>query len=374
MTRILLAGGGTGGHLFPGLALADELHRRAPESWITFIGTREGLDRRLVPAHGYALDCISAARGTPLDWRKPQNALRFLLALEQSLTLVGKDRPDVLIALGGYAAAPPGMAAALRGVPLVVLEQNAVPGRVNRLLARWATQVHLQFRSARAGFGPTRTKFFDSGSPLRAAMVAMARRPVREGKALLVVGGSQGAERLNDLMLEAAPALKRALKCPLIHIAGADNEAAVRRGYESRRVKAEVHGFVDDMAALYRRAKLAVSRAGAGSLAELAAAGVPALLVPLPTAKDDHQWHNAKWLESRGGARVLDQRYLEAEDLADALEKLWRDAGRLAEMADAMRRSARPEAAEEIAGAVLRLIGRESEAGEPLESESGDAA
>ncbi len=356
MSQVLMAGGGTGGHLFPGLALAEALQEREPQVRIAFVGTPNGLEQALVPPAGFPLTLIQAGRGAPLSWRKPTNAPRFLLGFVQSLALIRRLRPRVVVALGGFAAAAPGVAARCCGVPLVVLEQNTVPGRTNRTLARWARQVHLQFAEARGLLAPTRGQILDSGSPIRQSVAALAEADPVRGPALLVLGGSQGAERLNALVLGAVGPVVEATGCEVIHVAGAANEASVRDAYEDVGVAAEVHGFALDMAGLYCRARLVVSRAGAGSLAEFAAAGLPAVLVPLPEAKDDHQLRNAASVSRAGGALVQEQADLSAEALARSVIALWQDEGRRRTIAAGMRRTARPRAAQTIAAAMRPLL------------------
>lgn len=356
--RWMFAGGGTGGHLFPGLALADALRARCPEAGIGFIGTRDGLECSLVPRAGYPLDLIAAGRGSPLSRRRPMNLPRFGVALLQSVRLLRRERPDALIVLGGYAGAAPGLAARVCGVPLVLLEQNTVPGRVNRMLVRWARQIHLQFLSARERFGASPATWFDTGSPMRASLAALAKHPPCRGDALLVMGGSQGAHRLNDMVLEAMPMIRDALGCRVIHLAGAGQKDAVAAAYAAMGATADVHDFCDTMDACYRNARLAVSRAGAGSLAELAAAGLPAVLLPLPSAMDDHQRKNAEVLTRRGAACVLDERTDPASRLAETVIHLWQAEGERAAMADSIRQTARPDAADEIAEAILSLESR----------------
>lgn len=354
--RIIMAGGGTGGHLFPGLALARQLQKDRPDTVITFMGTAHGLDLEIVPRAGYAIDILAAGRGSPLNWRQPLNAPRFALALLQSLKLFRQYKPDALVALGGFAAAAPGIAAKLCGVPVVILEQNSVPGRVNRMLAKWAKRIYLQFRCARPLFGEVEAKFYDFGSPMREEMCQLAQGKPCNGKALLIMGGSQGAQSLNQIALEAAPEIVAATGCEVLHIAGPGNEDAIAAGYRERGIPATVHGFYGNMENCYRQSRLVISRSGAGSLAELALAGLPSVLVPLPTAMDNHQEINARWLADEGGAVMLLQPQLSPGALAQEVIRRWKDAKGLEEMGLAARRTARPEAAAEIARSVAELI------------------
>ncbi len=351
-----MAGGGTGGHLFPGLALARELQRQRPDTVISFIGTAHGLDLEIVPRAGFPIDVLAAGRGSPLSRIRPDNLPRFIISIFQSRKLIKKYRPDVIVALGGFAAAAPGIAARFSGVPLVVLEQNSVPGRVNRLLARWAKKVFLQFRCARDKFLKSTATFYDFGSPVRRVISKLADKKPCSGNSLLIVGGSQGARKLNELVIDAVPDIVHELGCEVIHVAGAGNEIGIRHAYEERNVDVTVHGFFTEMEECYNKSRLVISRSGAGSIAELALAGLPSILIPLPTAMDNHQLINAKVMEGAGGALVLEQDALTPESLARQVIRLWKDAAALETMADASRRTARPFAAQEIAGSIIEMV------------------
>ncbi len=355
--RVILAGGGTGGHLMPGLALAAALQKQARETEIVFVGTRNGLDRQLVPASGWPLRLIAAGRGSPLSLRRPLNAPRFLWSLWQSRRLLRTLRADCVVALGGFAAAAPGLAARARGVPLVLLEQNTVPGRVTRLLAPRAREIHLQFDEARKHLPPSTASIHHSGSPLREEVRRLTEEPPVDGGALLIVGGSQGARDLNRLVLAGGAALAGAAGDRVIHIAGPAHVEEVRAGWRALNVAAEVYGFATTMPALYRRSSLVVSRAGALSLAEFAAAGLPAVLVPLSTARDDHQRRNAESVAAANGALVLEPRGLSAEALVETVGGLFADSARRGRLAGGMRALARPDAAGRIAGRILALAG-----------------
>lgn len=351
--RILIAGGGTGGHLFPGLALAGALRCLEPRAEIAFVGSRAGLDTQLVPAHGYRLYPLPLGRGSPLNWRQPLNAPRFLASLLACRRLFARFAPDIVVSLGGFAAAPAGMLARWCNVPLLLLEQNTIPGRVTQLLARWAREIHLQFPQARAHL-QTRAEIVDSGSPLRAEVLALLEREPASGDALLILGGSQGALKLNRLAVDAVKLLGEARTMPVIHIAGAAHRDGVKRLYEERGVRdVEIWGFCDSMPAIWARTRLAISRAGALSLAEMAAAGVPGLMVPFPAARDDHQTENAKAVAATGAGVLLEQSSLSGTRLADNIRELWNDALRFDVMAHAMRSWALPDAGCAIARRVL---------------------
>ncbi len=353
--RIWLAGGGTGGHLCPGMALADELKQLRPDVDIGFLGTNVGLDRELLWGSGYRLELLSAGRGSPLSWRKPGNAPRFVLSLWQAYRLFSRERPDVVVALGGFGAAAPGIMARVLKIPLIILEQNTVPGRVNRMLSGWAAEIHSQFEEARNYFRESPATFHHSGSPLRGPFLKMCSEPLCGGDAILVMGGSQGAKRLNEIFADAARRIVGETGAKLIHVAGPAHEADIRNAYYRTGVQAEVHGFYNNMEELYRRVRLVVARSGAISLAELAAAGLPAVLVPLPSAMDDHQRLNALSLALSGAAVSYEETKASTETFAPLVVSLWKDEARRQAMAVEMRRTARPEAGREIALSVIKL-------------------
>ncbi len=356
--RIWLAGGGTGGHLCPGMALADELKKMRPDIDLGFLGTNVGLDRELLWGSGYRLELLAAGRGSPLSWRKPGNAPRFAMALYQAYKLFRRERPDVVVALGGFAAAAPGIMARVLKIPLVVLEQNTVPGRVNRMLSGWAVEIFSQFEEARNFFRQSPAIFVHSGSPLREPFLRLCAEPPCDGDALLVMGGSQGAKRLNEIVAGAARRIVGETGCKLIHVAGPAHEAEIRSFYHRAGVDAEVYGFYNNMEDLYRRSRLVVARSGAISLAELAAAGLPAVLVPLPSAMDDHQRLNALAMTSAGAAVSYEETKASTETFAPLVVSLWRDEERRQAMAWEMRRTARPDSGKEIAEAVITLAER----------------
>ena len=355
--RIWLAGGGTGGHLCPGMALADELCRLHPDIEAGFLGTNEGLDSELLWGCGYRLEILAAGRGSPLSWRRPANSIRFAIALWQVWRLFRRERPDVVAALGGFAAGAPGIMARLMRIPLVILEQNTVPGRTNRLLSRWAVEIFSQFEEARTWFADSPAVFHHSGSPLRAPFLKLLAEPICHGDAILVMGGSQGAKRLNDIVADAARRIVGETGCRLIHVAGPGHETDIRNRYRRAGVEAEVYGFHNGMEELYRRSRLVVARAGAISLAELAAAGLPAILVPLPSAMDDHQRLNALSLVHSGAALAYEETTASTDTFAPLVVSLWKDEARRHAMAEEMRRTARPDSGHEIAMAILRLAG-----------------
>ena len=352
---IVIMAGGTGGHVFPALAIAERLRARGVD--VSWLGTRRGLEAELVPRAGFEIDWISISglRGNGImGWLLAP--ARLLLALWQALSMLRRRRPAAVLGMGGFVSGPGGVAAWLLAIPLLVHEQNAVPGLTNRLLTRLASRVMEAF----AGTFPAACSALATGNPVRteiAALPAPAERFVdRVGPLrLLVLGGSLGAAALNQVVPAAAARLPGRLD--ILHQAGRSKLEATRAAYVDAGVTARVEPFLDDMAAAYRWADLVLCRAGALTVAELAATGIGAVLVPYPYAVDDHQTVNAGYLVTVGAARLLPQVELDDTRLAEELEMLAGDRSRLLAMATAARAVACPEAADMVTAQCLRVAG-----------------
>jgi len=353
----MIMAGGTGGHVFPALALAARLRERACE--VVWLGTRAGIEARLVPAAGIPVEWIGIGglrgKGVMTLLRAPFALLR---ALWQAVAAVRRQRPAVVVGLGGYVTGPGGLAAWLLRRPLVIQEQNAVAGFTNRVLARLADPVLEAF----PGSFPASRRARTIGNPVRAAFRALPPPEVRYGARggalrLLVVGGSQGAAKLNAAVPAALALLPPGL-FEVRHQAGERGLAAAREAYARVGMSAHIDAFIDDIAAAYAEADLVVCRAGALTVSEIAAAGVAALFVPFAAAVDDHQTLNARHLVSRGAARVLPEPMLDAARLAAELERL-ATGGRagLTAMAVAARGFDSPAATEDMTAAVLAAGG-----------------
>ena len=362
--RLLVAGGGTGGHLFPGIAIADEVVRRGGGE-VLFVGTSRGIETRAVPAAGYALETLQVSGLKRMGlWGTLRGLLRLPLAMAKSFVILRRFRPDVVVGVGGYASGPVVLAAALSGYATAIQEQNSVPGITNRVLGKLVRAVFIAFEDA-ARFFPA-DKLQRLGNPVRqkivAALEGAALAPPPGGMLrILVVGGSQGARAVSELVVAAAPLLIEAgVDFSIVHQTGAADLERLSERYRALGLdgRVTVKAFIDDMAAAYAGADLVVARAGALTLAELAIAGKPAILVPLPTAADDHQSKNAARFAETGAAIMLDQRKASAKDLAAALTELARDRGRRTAMGAAMRGLSRPRAAQDIADSLEAMAGK----------------
>jgi len=354
---VLIAGGGTGGHLYPGIALARELQRRDAAAEVSFVGTATGLEARVIPREGFPLDLIRSAglKGKSIASRLRGLALLPLSALD-AWQVISTRRPAVVVGVGGYSSGPVLALAALRRYPTMVLEQNALPGITNRLLAPLVRAAAVNFEEALRFFPRTG---FVAGNPVRPEFFAPAVMEAHERKVrVLIFGGSQGAHAINLAVVAAAPQLAASgLELEITHQTGERDLSLVRDAYTRAGLDARVEAFLYEMHREMSRADMVVARAGATTLSELAAAGRPAVLVPLPTATDDHQRKNAEAFARAGGATVLDEKALTGESLAGAVLALARDAERRKAMGDRARMLARPDAAARIADRVQALAG-----------------
>jgi UDP-N-acetylglucosamine--N-acetylmuramyl-(pentapeptide) pyrophosphoryl-undecaprenol N-acetylglucosamine transferase len=346
----MIMAGGTGGHVFPALAVADHLRARG---WrVVWLGAPSGMEGRLVPQHGYELAPVRFAglRGKGV-LAKLLLPLNLLVAFWQSLRAIRAHRPDVVLGMGGYIAFPGGMMAALVGRPLAIHEQNSIAGLANRVLAGVADRVLVAFPGALKKSALT-------GNPVREAITRVAppaqRFAGRSGPLrVLVVGGSLGAAALNERVPQAIALLAAGERPHVVHQSGAKHLDALRAGYAAAGVAAELQPFIEDMAQAYAAADVVICRAGAITVAELAAVGVPAILVPFPFAVDDHQTTNARYLADAGAAILVQQRDLTAERLAETLRGLTR--GRLLDMAEKARALGKPDATRAVAEACMEL-------------------
>ena len=353
--RAILAGGGTGGHVIPALAIANEL-KKSYDAECLFIGTARGIENRLVPAAGYPLQLVrvGALKNVSLTTR-----LKTFFDLPRALwdagRMLNEFAPDVVIGVGGYASGPAMLSAILKHIPTLAFEPNAVPGFANRLVARFvsAGAVHLEetarfFRHGEVTGVPVRQAFFEI-------------QPKRGGTpTVLVFGGSQGAHAINQAMIRCLPVLQReAPGIHVIHQTGERDYNDALAAYKSLGEAADVFKFIEDMPAAFARADLVVGRSGASTVAEIAAAGKPAVFVPFPRAADDHQRVNAEALAKHGAAVVVEESKLDGVWLAETIAALLQDPERLLNMGHAARELAHPNAAKDIAAMAARVAGIE---------------
>jgi UDP-N-acetylglucosamine--N-acetylmuramyl-(pentapeptide) pyrophosphoryl-undecaprenol N-acetylglucosamine transferase len=357
MTTVLIMAGGTGGHVFPALAVARLLRERRCN--VVWVGTQRGLEARVVPADGFPIEWLSVSglRGKGLmpwllaPWRLTAAAL-------QALGILRRRKPAVVLGVGGFVTGPGGFAAWLTRRPLLIHEQNAIAGLTNRWLARVAREVLEAF----PGSFPAGVRARCIGNPVRRDIAALPTPDVRfAGRTgpirVLVIGGSLGASRLNTQVPRALALMPTAARPDVRHQAGERGLGEAKRAYAQAGVAARIDAFIEDMAGAYAWADLVVCRAGAITVSELAAAGLGAILVPYPAAVDDHQTYNARFLTEAGAAVLIADVDLEAQRLCTELTQLIADRGRLLEMARRARSRALPDAADELTRAVLEAAG-----------------
>jgi UDP-N-acetylglucosamine--N-acetylmuramyl-(pentapeptide) pyrophosphoryl-undecaprenol N-acetylglucosamine transferase len=380
--KVIVAGGGTGGHLFPGIAVVEELRRRDPNVEVLFVGTERGIESRVLPARGERLETMEV---TPLKGQSPvalmKSVARLPGALGRASGLVRAFAPDLVLGVGGYASGPLLLAASRLGVPTALLEQNAHVGLTNRLLAGRVGRAYVTFDETLTRFGAERARLV--GNPVRRDFVSAAQRAVTdpigfEARAtdVLVLGGSQGARALNQLVPEAlAQAGLSDAKVRVVHQSGPTMCDEVAQRYRELGVDAEVKSFIDDMARAYASAAIIIGRAGATTLAEICAVGRPSVLIPFPFAADDHQGKNAEALEAAGAAVCVREEALTADGLGALVRDLMGDPARRRAMSDAARGRGRPDAAAAIVDDVCDWLGwddvRGGGGGELLASEQG---
>jgi UDP-N-acetylglucosamine--N-acetylmuramyl-(pentapeptide) pyrophosphoryl-undecaprenol N-acetylglucosamine transferase len=350
--RIVIAGGGTGGHVIPALAIAQQLKKQFAAE-VMFIGTPRGIETRLVPQAGFPLELIKvgALKNVSLMTRA-KTMFDLPRALWTSGRVLSDYNPDVVIGVGGYASGPAMLAAIRRRIPTLAFEPNVVPGFANRLVARWVSAAAVHFEETCEYFPNCKI----TGVPVREAFFHIPAKAPGAAPTLLVFGGSQGAHAINRAMTESLPGLRaRIPQIHIIHQTGQHDDASVLAAYQQSGISSEVHKFIDDMPGIFARADLLVCRSGASTVGEITAAGKPAIFVPFPRAADDHQNRNARALERAGAAVVVEESNLEAAYLVDTIAALLGDPRHLRNMSSAAKSLAHPNALQEIADMVKSL-------------------
>ena len=364
--RIIVSGGGTGGHIYPAVTIANQIKEKQPDAEIIFVGTREGLECEIVPRYGYPIEFIEVAgfqRKLSLDTIK--STFKLLAGLIDALKLIRKIKPDLVVGTGGYVCGPVLFLAALQGIPTCIQEQNAMPGVTNKILAHFVKKVFLGYQEAGKYFGGNSDKIF-TGNPIRKEILEVSRATAIEKfkldpakKTILVSGGSRGARSINDAMALVETSLAGRSDVQVIHITGETGYEKFIGQVEKKVLMSDnikVFRYMHDMPLALAAADLAIFRSGAIGLAELMARGIPSILVPYPYATANHQEHNARAVEGAGGAVVILDKELTGEILLKQIESLLADESKLQKMKDAAKALGRPEAAEDIARKVLALL------------------
>ncbi|MDO8446082.1 MAG: undecaprenyldiphospho-muramoylpentapeptide beta-N-acetylglucosaminyltransferase [Deltaproteobacteria bacterium] len=358
--RVIIAGGGTGGHLFPGIAIAEEFKGRDEGNELLFVGTEKGIEARILPKLGWPLNFISAEGIKGKGVLSRIRALyKFIPGFFESIKIIKGFKPDAVIGVGGYASAPVLLAARFLGKRTAIHEQNALPGVTNRTLGKVVERVFISFPDS-AGFFP-QGKIAISGNPLRKEILEGLKRSAvgsrqSEKKTILIFGGSLGAHRINTVVLEMIRHLDEANNWRITHQTGEKDYKEIEEGYLEADWQADVRPFIYDMASAYIEADLVICRGGATTVAELTAAGKPAILIPYPFAADDHQRVNAESLVNVGGAVMILERDLTGKRLASEVERLLGDSEMLKKMGESARKLARVDAAKVVVDGVYKLV------------------
>ncbi len=356
--RLLIAGGGTGGHVYPGISLAREWQSRDSGNEVAFVGTAQGLEAKVLPREGFELFTISVGR---LKGQRLFNKLSTLIglagAIMRSYRILLNFRPDLVIGVGGYASGPLALTAWMRGIPTFVQEQNSVPGMTNKILGRLAKIVFISFPEAAEYFVTKKTLL--TGNPIRKEIAVIQREKKNSGKvSMLIFGGSQGAHRINATMIEALPRLERIKdRLEITHQTGDADVEMVQRAYDENGFDGNAHAFIYDISDYYKKADFLICRAGATSIAEILCCGLPAIYIPFPFAADNHQEVNARSLVERKAAMMLVESELDAGKLADRILELTLDAEKRAALGMNARTLARPHAAKDIVDQCLDIVG-----------------
>ncbi|MCP3890657.1 MAG: undecaprenyldiphospho-muramoylpentapeptide beta-N-acetylglucosaminyltransferase [Desulfobulbaceae bacterium] len=363
--RLLLTGGGTGGHLFPAIATAQEFQRQYPGTEVLFVGTNRKVDTKSLSAYGFSSKTITC-HGV-----KGKNVFQLLkavatlpLACIQSLQIIWQFKPDIILGVGGYVTGPVVAAGKSQGVPSVIHEQNSIPGLANRKLGKLANRVCLSLPGSEGGFDPEKIVY--TGNPVRKKILKLAennKESISDKKCILVLGGSQGAHAINGLVPEALAGLeeKEQESLSVIHQTGAKDASIVREAYSNTKIDAQVEPFFSEMHEIYKRADFLVSRAGATTLSEIAVLGKPAILIPYPYAADNHQEKNGQYYVEGGGAFQFLEKELTPKILQSTIQGMLQNKEEFSRMASSMKKLAFPDAPERIVECCMELIGKGSQ-------------
>jgi UDP-N-acetylglucosamine--N-acetylmuramyl-(pentapeptide) pyrophosphoryl-undecaprenol N-acetylglucosamine transferase len=353
--RVIIAAGGTGGHIFPGVAIGREFKRRDPSAEILFVGTGRGLESKIIPREGFDLELIKvgALKGVSL-FERIKSLVGLPLSLVAAFRILRRFRPDVTIGVGGYSAGPTLLMAALMRIPTMVVEPNAMPGFTNRVLARFVDAAALSFEDARRYFG---RRSVVTGNPVRLDFARLGKKTRSDKLHVLIFGGSQGAHAINNAIAAALPLLAaRKDRLVIVHQTGERDFEMVQRAYKKAGLEAEVKPFIHDMANQFERADVLICRSGATTVAEVAAAAKAAIFVPFPFATDDHQRKNAEAFERVGAGIKIPQKYLTPERLAEELNRLIDHPEEIDRMEEASRRLGRADSTERAVELAMLLV------------------
>ncbi len=354
--KVIIAGGGTGGHVFPAISIAEEILERNGGNEVLFVGTEQGIEKRILPEKGYRVELIKSKGIVGKSFfQKVTAVISILGAMLSSLRILRDFRPDAVIGVGGYASGPTLLCASMSSIPTAVCEQNSVPGLANRILSRFVGKIFITFEESKEHLPAEKTVL--TGNPIRRDLArgAAEKKPRQSTpRNVFVLGGSQGARKLNEIVPLSLGKLGEQVN--VTHQTGETQIESVRETYRQLGISAEVFGFTDNMSRIYEKTDLAICRAGSGTLSEITAFGIPSILVPIASSTHDHQLKNARVLESNAAAVVVEEKELSVEGLRAVMEKTLEQTT-LGRMAENSKKLARPHAAREIVNEIERIIG-----------------
>ncbi len=356
--RVVIAGGGTGGHLFPAISIAEEVLGRNAENEVLFVGAENGIEKQILPDKGYRVSFIKTSGIVGKSFPQTAKAVVSIMgAMADSLGILRSFRPDAVIGVGGYASGPTLLCAAINRIPTAVCEQNSVAGLTNRILSRFVRKIFITFAESREQLPQQKTIL--TGNPVRRNIIrdAQIKESIKRTiPNVLVLGGSQGAKKLNEIIPAALAGLGKEVN--IIHQAGQRWIEIVKDSYEKLGIEAEVFGFTENISQIYRRTDIAICRAGSGTISEITAFGIPSVLVPLPNSTHDHQTKNARIMERNGAAVMIEEKDLGIDGLRATIKKTFEETthGRMSAKA---REFSMPDAASKIVDEIIGMIARE---------------
>ncbi len=354
--KVIIAGGGTGGHVFPAISIAEEILKRNSGNEVLFVGTEQGIEKRILPETGYRVEFIKSRGIVGKSFsQKVKAVISILGAMLSSLRILRNFRPDAVIGVGGYASGPTLLCASMSFIPTAVCEQNSVPGLANRILSRFVGKIFITFEESKEHLPAGKTVL--TGNPIRSGLARrIEKRKPRQSSLqnVFVLGGSQGAQKLNEIVPHSLA--KLGIQVEVIHQTGEAHIESVGETYRQLGISAEVFGFTEDMSRIYEKTDLVICRAGSGTLSEITAFGIPSILIPLASSTHDHQLKNARILESNAAAAVIEEKEFSVENLCKVIEKTL-DQDTLDRMAENSKKLARPHAAREIVNEIEHIIG-----------------
>ena len=355
--KIVIAGGGTGGHIFPAISIAQEFMRRSDDNEILFVGTNHGMEKDLVPALGFNLKLINSRGiiGKGLMY-KIKSMISALSGIFASIRILRSFKPDIVLGVGGYVSGPTVLSAYLNFIPTAICEQNTVPGITNRILSKVAKKIFVTFRDSINYF--PESKVVITGNPLRSGLLekALISEESSKGFNIFIMGGSQGAANLNTV-IPGALGNSEIKNLKVVHQTGKNDVESVKKSYEKRGIDADVHTFINDIAEYYRKSDLIISRSGAGAISEITAFGKASILVPYPYAAHNHQSLNARFMENAGASVVIEEEVLTEDYLLKKIDEILKE-NRLTLMSEASKKLAKPDAAKEIVEQLYSLVGK----------------